>query len=43
MNAYELAQRYYPDLWSKERLIALVEVGKLTSDEYKSITGEDYH
>ena len=33
---------YYPKLWSKERLAALVEAGKLTTDEYQEITGEAY-
>ena len=43
MSAFELAQKYYPTLWSKERLKALVEKGKLTLDEYKQITNEEYY
>lgn len=43
MNAFELAQKYYPTLWSKERLKALVEKDKLTLDEYKQITNEEYY
>ena len=42
MSVFELAQKYYPQLWSKERIVTLVAAGKLTSDEYKKITGEDY-
>ncbi len=41
-KAYELAKKYYPNLWGKEKLKKLVEAGKLTADEYKEITGEDY-
>ncbi len=37
MNVYELAKKYYPDLWSDARLRALVEAGKLTEEEYKEI------
>lgn len=42
MSVYELAGRYYPELWGKDRLIALVGAGKLTENEYEKITGEDY-
>ena len=42
MSVFELAQKYYPELWSIERLKALVAANKLTTDEYKTITGEDY-
>lgn len=41
-KAYELAKKYYPNFWGKEKLKKLVEAGKLTADEYKEITGEDY-
>lgn len=37
MNVYELAKKYYPDLWSDARLVALMEAGKLTEEEYKGI------
>ena len=43
MSAFELAQKYYPTLWSKERLKALVENDKLTLDEYRQITNEEYY
>ena len=42
MTAFEMAQKYYPVLWSKERLRALVDFDKLTPEEYKTITGETY-
>lgn len=41
MNVYELAKKYYPTLWSKERLESLVLANKLTKREYKEITGEE--
>ena len=44
MTVKELAERYYPALWSKERLIALIENSpqRLTPEEYQQITGEPY-
>lgn len=42
MNAYEMAKKYYPALWKIDRLKKLVEAGKLTEEQYKEITGEDY-
>ncbi len=43
MTAYELAKKYYEQgNWSKDRLAALVNKGKLTKEEYREITGEDY-
>jgi len=36
-NTYELASRYYPRLWDKSRLDALVEAGRLTEEEYQKI------
>ena len=41
MNVFEIAQKYYPRLWSKERIDALYEAGKLTEEEYKSIVNEE--
>ena len=38
----KMASRYYPVLWSIERIKALVENEKLTKEQYKKITGEDY-
>jgi len=43
MSVLELAKKYYPRLWGKERLQALVSAGRLTAKEYKSLTGEAYH
>lgn len=40
MSVYELAKKYYPRLWDKSRLDALVQAGRLTEEEYKEITGE---
>lgn len=42
MSVYELAKQYYPRLWKKGRLAALVATGKLTPKEYEEITGEVY-
>lgn len=42
MNVYELAKKYYPKLWIKERLAALVEAEKLTAEQFEEITGETY-
>ena len=38
----EKAKGYYPTLWSDERLRILVNVGSLTKEEYKEVTGNDY-
>ena len=37
MTAYEMAKKYYPRLWSLERIEALYKTGKLTEEEYKKI------
>ena len=37
MTVYKMAQKYYPRLWSKERIDALYAAGKLTEKEYNSI------
>lgn len=36
------AKRYARGGCTKEQLARLVELGALTADEYKEITGEDY-
>lgn len=41
MSVFELAQVYYPRLWSKERLDALLAAGKLTEEEYTALVGEN--
>lgn len=40
MSVYELAKKYYPRLWDRERLEALLAVGKLTKEEFNSIVKE---
>lgn len=40
MNVYELAKKYYPKLWDKERIQALAAAGKLTEDQAREITQE---
>lgn len=42
MKIKELALRNYPRCWTEEMVQTLVAKGKLTSDEYKEITGNDY-
>ena len=37
MTVYELARKYYPRLWDKSRLDALLVAGKLTQEEYDSL------
>ena len=36
-SVYELAQRYYPRLWDKSRLEALVAAGTMTEAEMEEI------
>lgn len=36
-SVFELAKKYYPRLWDKTRLDALVEAGKLTEAERDEI------
>ena len=40
MTPFEMAIKYYPRLWSIERIDALKAAEKLTSEEYESITGK---
>lgn len=40
MSVFELAKQYYPRLWDKSRLNALVETGRLTAEEAEEIIGE---
>ena len=39
MSVYEMAKKYYPRLWSIERIEALYKAGKLTKEEYEKIVG----
>ena len=41
-TAYELAKENYPINWNKAMIKKLVKLKKITKDEYKDITGEDY-
>lgn len=41
MTPYEMAQRYYPRLWDKSRLEALVAAGRLTAEEYRALVGPE--
>ena len=41
-KAYKMAEKYYPDLWGKEKIRKLVEAGKLTEEESEKLTGEPY-
>jgi hypothetical protein len=41
MTVYEMAKKYYPKLWNKDRINALYEAGKLTEEEYKALIGEN--
>lgn len=37
MTVYEMAKKYYPRLWSIERIEALYKADKLTKEEYEEI------
>lgn len=37
MSVYELAQKYYPRLWDRARLEALVAAGRLSEEEMEEI------
>ncbi len=37
MSVYEMAKRYYPRLWDKSRIEALVAAGRLTEEEVEEI------
>ena len=34
MSVYELARKYYPRLWDRERLEALLVAGRLSQEEF---------
>lgn len=42
MTVFEMAKNYYPRLWDINRIKQLVEAGKITPDQYKEITWEDF-
>lgn len=37
MTVFEMATKYYPRLWSKNRIDALHDAGKLTDEEYAEL------
>ena len=37
MSVYELAQKYYPRLWDKERLEALLAAGRLSQEDFDQL------
>ena len=41
MSVVELARKYYPRLWDRARLEALVAAGRLTEAEVREIAGEE--
>ena len=42
LSVTEMAEKYYPRLWSVNRLKALVEAGKMDEADYNRITGFVY-
>ena len=41
MTVFEMAKKYYPRLWDKQRIEALVEAGRLTREEADKIMEEE--
>ena len=41
MTVFEMAKKYYPRLWGKNRIDALHDAGKLTDEEYTYILSAD--
>lgn len=41
MSVYELAQKYYPRLWDRERLEALLAAGRLSHEEFDQLVGAE--
>lgn len=39
MTVYEMAQKYYPRLWDRERLEALLAAGRLSQEEFDQLVG----
>lgn len=39
---YEMAKKNYPRLWNIDMLRTLVYKGRITPEQFKEITGEDY-
>lgn len=41
MSVYELARKYYPRLWDRERLEALLAAGRLSKEEFDQLVGAE--
>lgn len=41
MSVFELAKQYYPRLWDRERIQALVATGILTQEQAEEIFGQN--
>lgn len=44
MTVYEMADKYYngiPRMWDEKRLLALLNAGKLTQEEYQKILNKN--
>jgi hypothetical protein len=41
MSVYELARKYYPRLWDRERLEALLAAGRLSQEEFDRLVGAE--
>lgn len=37
MSVYELARKYYPHLWDRERLEALLAAGRLSQEDFDQL------
>ena len=40
LDVLDKARQYYPKRWSKEQLMMLVQIQKLTAEDYQALTGE---
>ena len=40
MDVFELAKKYYPRLWNRDRILALVETGRLTQSQAEELLKE---
>ena len=41
MSVYLLARKYYPRLWDRERLEALLAAGRLSQEEFDQLVGRE--
>ena len=41
MPVFEMAKKYYPRLWSQDRIDALHDAGRLTDEEYAEILKDE--